>query len=489
MKKIIFIVVITFGILIVWVAGEGIFLFFNNKETPEYAKEYSVLPLSCSYQENICTKIDFYFFTPETVLRTIPSYLVEEFPNEARTKVTFYNIGKIKAQFTYNEVVSNPLIEELNYYKKEGNFIVEIKRKGAFLPAEIVQDGFMASIILKEGDQNYPIISDQKPAADSAAYPAFRKISFKAALKDSLKKAVVFFQNKPVDFSTELISPNEYLFNFDANILKDEQYFVKAIIADSQNRTTVLSWMFEGQIPVAITLGKDRFKYLGWWGRINANGVSIRKEPKQSSEELDPFSSLNNVKVLKEVYGETVNDNNVWYEIDGGKHPHAYVFSEYVTPIEQPQPPQKFTIPEGVKEGEYWIDVDLTQKFITLFSYDKPVFSSYVSTGKLENPTITGTFRIWYKLKKTRMRGGPPLHGYIYDLADVPSVLFYNEDYAIHGTYWHDKFGSVQSAGCTNLTQGDAAFIFEKVNPKLDSEKNSIFSSPDNPGTVVYNHY
>ena len=81
------------------------------------------------------------------------------------------------------------------------------------------------------------------------------------------------------------------------------------------------------------------------------------------------------------------------------------------------------------------------------------------------------------------------MHDYVYDLADVPHVLFYEGSYAIHGTYWHDKFGSQQSAGCTNMTQGDAAFIFDKVNPLLKPGESSVLSSKDNPGAVVHNHY
>lgn len=456
---------------------------------PTYAKDYSVSPLSCSYQENVCSQISFDFSNQEKALNKAPPYSIQEFPDEGKTKIIFLNVKEVGAEFDYNDVINNPLIEKMNYYQEGKNFIVEIERKGAFLPAEITRQESVASIVLKEGDQNYPVISDQKPAENSAAYPAFRKINFEASLADPLKKAVILFQNKPVEFSQKEISPNEYMFEFEKNILKDEEYFVKAIITDEKDRTEVASWMFEGQIPVAVTLGQNRFKYLGWWGQVNTNGISVRKSPERSSEKLGIFSSLNRVKVLKEISGETVNDNNVWYEIDGGKYPHAYVFSEYITPIEQPSPPQKFTVPENVKEDEYWIDVDLTKKIITLFSYDNPIFSSYVSPGREENSTITGIFKIWYKIKKIRMQGGPPLHDYKYDLADVPSVLFYEDSYAIHGTYWHDKFGTLQSAGCTNLTQGDAAFIFDKVNPKFNPDEESVFSSKNNPGTVVNNHY
>ena len=87
------------------------------------------------------------------------------------------------------------------------------------------------------------------------------------------------------------------------------------------------------------------------------------------------------------------------------------------------------------------------------------------------------------------MSGGPPVVPYRYNLPNVPYVMYYKGSYAVHGTYWHDKFGSRQSAGCTNLTQGDAKFVFERVNPKLPEGSNSTRPTSGNSGTVVYNHY
>lgn len=453
------------------------------------AKEYSLASLSCSYQEKICSQVGFDFSLKGKPADEIPKYSIQEFLDQGKTEITFSNVTSTEAQFNYNEVVSNPLIRTIDYYQKGNDLVVVIKRNGAFLPAQVSQSGSVATIVLKEGDQDFPLISDQKPANNSIAYPALRKIRFSALLKDPLKKAVVLFQDNPVEFSFIETSRNQYLFEFSENIVKDEQYRATAIITDSQDRTTVSNWEFEGQIPSEMVLGSDRFKYLGWWGEINADGVSVRKEPYKSSEKIGTFSSINRVKVLKEVTGETIDDNNVWYEVDGGVHPNSYVFSGYVAPMTQPAPPENFIIPQEVKQGEYWIDVDLTKKILTLFEYDKPVFSTYVSPGRKENPTIEGTFRVWYKLVKARMKGGPPLHDYKYDLIDVPHVLYYEGSYAIHGTYWHDRFSTQQSAGCTNLTQGDAAFIFDKVNPKLGPKEELVFSSASNPGTVVHNHY
>lgn len=233
----------------------------------------------------------------------------------------------------------------------------------------------------------------------------------------------------------------------------------------------------------------NRFQYLGWWGQANNNSVPVFAEPALTSKKLGVFSKANRVKVLEEVTGEAVGENSLWYKIDGGAFPGAYIFSGNITPISQPEPPGKLKIPAGVKPGDYWIDTDLTKQILTLFLYDTPVLATYASTGRVGNGTVTGTFRVYYKLSKTRMRGRLPYAPYRYDLKDVPYTMYYKGSYGIHGTYWHDKFGTRQSSGCTNLTQGDAKYIFDLVGPRLDGGVRSIFSGRNNIGTVVYNHY
>jgi lipoprotein-anchoring transpeptidase ErfK/SrfK len=47
-----------------------------------------------------------------------------------------------------------------------------------------------------------------------------------------------------------------------------------------------------------------------------------------------------------------------------------------------------------------------------------------------------------------------------YSLPDVPFTMFFYQGYAIHGTYWHNNFGTPMSHGCVNLTIPDAEWIY-----------------------------
>ena len=47
-----------------------------------------------------------------------------------------------------------------------------------------------------------------------------------------------------------------------------------------------------------------------------------------------------------------------------------------------------------------------------------------------------------------------------YNLPNVEWVQYFFQGYAIHGTYWHNNFGSPMSHGCVNLTNAEAEWFW-----------------------------
>ena len=244
-------------------------------------------------------------------------------------------------------------------------------------------------------------------------------------------------------------------------------------------------------IPIAKIILDDsgiqvsrEWQNLGWWGRINANYVPVMEGPSLVSKKLGNLFVNNRIKVLDIQKG----DGFVWYKIDGGQYFGGFIDSRSVNAIAQPAPDKEAVIPSMVAAGYYWTDLNLTKKVLTVYKYDQPVMSTYVSPGMPLTPTILGSYKVWYKINKIRMRGAPPIATHVYDLANVPWVMFYKGSYSLHGTYWHDDFGSLKSSGCTNLTQGDSKFIYDISIPNMDGA-NSVYATIDNPGMVINNHY
>jgi lipoprotein-anchoring transpeptidase ErfK/SrfK len=101
-----------------------------------------------------------------------------------------------------------------------------------------------------------------------------------------------------------------------------------------------------------------------------------------------------------------------------------------------------------------WIEVALSQQRLNARSGKRVVARFTISSGLRATPTRRGTFRVYAKYRSTRYRGPG------YNLPNVPWSLFYSGGYAIHGAYWHNKFGSPASHGCVNMRVNDARWVY-----------------------------
>jgi lipoprotein-anchoring transpeptidase ErfK/SrfK len=111
--------------------------------------------------------------------------------------------------------------------------------------------------------------------------------------------------------------------------------------------------------------------------------------------------------------------------------------------------------PNPVASGERWIDVDLSSQTLFAMEGDRVVNKFVVSTGRWPTVTVTGVFRVYVKYRAADMSGAD------YYLPDVPYVMYFYKDYGLHGTYWHNNFGTPMSHGCVNLRTPDAGWLFE----------------------------
>lgn len=143
--------------------------------------------------------------------------------------------------------------------------------------------------------------------------------------------------------------------------------------------------------------------------------------------------------------------------------------------------------PEGVGPGERWVEVDLLEQTVSAYEGPRMVYATLASTGTKAHPTVPGLFRVWAKLEKGNMTGeeGKPDYWYI---EDVPWIMYFNWDAALHGAYYHDSFGFQRSHGCVNLAPLDALWFFNWTAPAYVPGSIVTYSADDNPGTAVWVH-
>ncbi len=189
-----------------------------------------------------------------------------------------------------------------------------------------------------------------------------------------------------------------------------------------------------------------------WLGRLNT-AANIRRGPGTAYPVDRAWQAGRRVIV----YGQTAAPNGeLWDQVARYPEPDLYVWSGLVSGVDPLQVPTTF-------HPGRWIDVNLTQQMLIAFDGAQPVMVAQIASGKAGHETPVGSWRIYWRLAKQDMDGGDDTPGNrYYNLKDVPWVQYFqNSGVALHGTYWHDNFGTPMSHGCVNLSDWNALWLYQ----------------------------
>ena len=222
----------------------------------------------------------------------------------------------------------------------------------------------------------------------------------------------------------------------------------------------------------------------GWWGAIRSQ-ANVRAAATTRAPIVGSLVPGDRVKVLEEVAGDAVGGNATWYRIDGGRLAGAHVHSSLID--RQPDPEPSIVPPDREVGHDPWIVVDRAASTLTLLRDGQPRFTTYVSLGKAGVETPEGTYSTFIKYRADRMTSTTvPDAEHAYDLPNVPFTEYFKADgSAIHGTYWHDAFGTTQSQGCINLTWTDSEYVFDQTRPQIPGDQIGFAIDPAQATPVV----
>ena len=188
--------------------------------------------------------------------------------------------------------------------------------------------------------------------------------------------------------------------------------------------------------------------------------VSMRSGP---GTDYSTVLALRDGVVLK-TSGTVEAQGRTWYKIvfdEWIRYPerlskNLYVASDYA---------KLMSVPGEVKTNATntkRIIVDRSEQKLYAYDGDELFMKISVSTGLSDMPTPRGNFKIFSKIPSRYMQGPlPGISDQEYDLPGVPWTMYFTaEGAAIHGAYWHDKFGSVWSHGCVNLPIAEAEKLY-----------------------------
>lgn len=107
------------------------------------------------------------------------------------------------------------------------------------------------------------------------------------------------------------------------------------------------------------------------------------------------------------------------------------------------------------------IAVNLSTQWLTAYEDGLAVYNAPIATGRDGFNTPAGSYAIYDKLTMQTMQGSAG--GESWYVPDIPWVMYVVGGVALHGTYWHDMFGTGvrMSHGCINLGMDDAEWLYE----------------------------
>ncbi|MCY3833181.1 MAG: L,D-transpeptidase [Chloroflexi bacterium] len=159
-----------------------------------------------------------------------------------------------------------------------------------------------------------------------------------------------------------------------------------------------------------------------------------------------------------------------WYQIGPDQWAHQFKVAR-ILPIEKP----------AAVDTHKWVSVDLYEQVAIAYEGSQPVFATLVSSGLEEWPTNPGLFHVYVRFPRTLMSGAYAQPDFYY-LQEVPWTMYFDDQIALHGAYWHDGFGFRRSHGCVNLTITDAHWLFQWSQSEYDYQNNDLVG----PAVYVY---
>jgi hypothetical protein len=167
-------------------------------------------------------------------------------------------------------------------------------------------------------------------------------------------------------------------------------------------------------------------------------------------------------------------DGRAWYRLHDTL---LNIYYDVPATTVRPIPSREFSpLAFDVPPEEKHIRVSIQDQTLTAFEGDREVLNTSIASGihtenvpegELPTDTPTGSFHIQLKMPSRHMGDGNLTADIdAYELPGVPwTMVFHETGVALHGTYWHDNFGTRMSHGCINLRSVDAKWLFRWTDP------------------------
>jgi hypothetical protein len=212
----------------------------------------------------------------------------------------------------------------------------------------------------------------------------------------------------------------------------------------------------------------------GMWPALTVDyeGAEIRSEPRADAPVIVTHPFHTSLVVER----TPASADGHWWKIPDAGGPGVPGYADDLETLRHPM--EHVSLPDGVKDDELWVDVELGQQTLMLRKGADLVYWTEVATGAPPMGTPLGTYRILAKYAYKDMQSRPDATD-VYRVEDVPWTMIFRPAYALHAAYWHWGFGRVASHGCVNLPVKDAKYLFDHLGIGLPAGWLAIFPTAE----------
>ena len=206
-----------------------------------------------------------------------------------------------------------------------------------------------------------------------------------------------------------------------------------------------------------------------FWGEITMPHTDARWTPDAAARS---GGRLYYSAVFEVIDAKQAADKTWWYQLEHGvsHSPGPWIMAAHLRRFD----PVADLAPISPAVQDKRIEVNIAAQTMTAFESGRPVLYSRVASGRGSNFTPRGSYKVFRKAPGQRMIGGEGSD--YYDLPGVPFPTYFTaRGIALHGTYWHNDFGTVRSHGCVNVPSEVARWIWRWTTPVAPLEAADIY--------------
>jgi lipoprotein-anchoring transpeptidase ErfK/SrfK len=240
-----------------------------------------------------------------------------------------------------------------------------------------------------------------------------------------------------------------------------------------------ISWMGDGSAWQGVELDIEDPQPGPLFAWVRTDGAAVRSAPDRSATKVDTVQRRQRVPILE---SEIESHHPLWWRIGDGRWVEADALNE--VHIKAPPSGALEAARTEATGNDQWIDVDVGEQVLVAYRGHHPVYATLVSSGRA-SPTPLGNYPVWAKVASMDM-ANQDYEDKPYMVQGVPWVLLFQGHNALHGAYWHDRFGNRKSHGCVNLAPLDARWMFEWTGPTMPAGWTGYLPSDLGKSPVVH---